>query len=87
MKSIIKNWNYKKHALTVGTIYSAIAVTGNVLMHKKRRMSDASFDPVDYCRNMPKKQKIFNGLVVAFFLADMTLGYCAVKYVDKKLND
>ena len=87
MIKLLKNWNYKKHAVLVGSLYTGIAATGNALLHKSRRMSDESINPVDYCRNMPKKQKIFNGLVAAFFVADMTVGYCLVRRLGKKLAD
>lgn len=87
MIKLLKNWNYKKHALAVVTVYSGIAVAGNALLHKRRRMNDESINPVDYCRNMPKKQKVFNGLVASFFLADMTLGYFLVKSLGKKLAE
>lgn len=87
MIKLLKNWNYKKHAFLVAGLYSGIALTGNALLHKSRRMSDESINPVDYCRNMPKKQKFFNGLVAAFFMADMTVGYCLMRNLRKKLAD
>lgn len=87
MVKLLKNWNYKKHAVTVGSLYTGISLVGNALMHKRRRMSDENLNPVDYFSNMPKKQKVFNGLVAAFFLADMTVGYCMVKSLRKKLAE
>lgn len=50
-----------------------------------KEVPELARDAADVMKELPKEQKIFNGVLAACFLVDMTVGYFVVKAVEKRL--
>lgn len=81
MRNFVKNWDFKKHVAAETMFYTSIAMIGNAFF--KKPAETKSNCPMTVCRNMPKKQRIFNGILFGCFLIDMTAGYCLLKKLKK----
>lgn len=88
MKKRMRNWNYGKHACLFGGLYLAALAAGNFMLgtHKALNREScreiaASRCPVKCIGLLSKKQKMFNGVLSACFLFDMTATYGLIKMV------
>jgi sensor histidine kinase regulating citrate/malate metabolism len=86
MVRFLENWNYKKHAVAVSGFYLGIAVLGNALLGKKIPKDEKSLNPVNICRHMTMKQRIFNGIVTGMYTIDMSLTYCIINHFKKQFK-
>ncbi len=86
MVRFLENWNYKKHALTVSSFYLGIAVIGNALLGKKVPKDEKSLSPINICRQMTVKQRVFNGIITGLFTIDMSLTYCIINHYKKQFK-
>lgn len=86
MRKFLENWNYKKHALAVSSLYFGIAVIGNSFLGKKLSKDEKSLNPVAMCKQMTKKQWIFNGIVTGLYSIDMSLTYCIINHFKKQFK-
>ncbi len=83
MKNFIKNWDLKKHIAAETMFYASMALVGNALLASGEKDDSKGFCPVETCRNMPKKQKIFNCALLSCFAVDLVGGYCLLKGLKK----
>ena len=83
MKNFIRNWDLKKHIAAETMFYTSIALVGNALLGSSEKRIDRKSCPVEACRNMPKKQKIFNCALLGCFAVDLIGGYCLIKGLRK----
>jgi len=83
MKNFIRNWDMKKHIATVTMFYSSVALVGNAFFKKNDLKISKHNCPMDVCKNIPKKQKIFNGILLGCFVVDLAGSYCLLKGLKK----
>lgn len=83
MKTFIKNWNFKKHIVAESMFYTSVAIIGNAFFKKPEKKDDVRDCPIVTCKNMPKKQKIFNCSLLSCFAVDLVAGYCLLKGLKK----
>lgn len=81
MKDFLNNWNYKKHVVTCILAYGAIGIVGNSFFKKE------CTDVKKCILEMPKGQKIFNGILAGCLALDLTVSVPALKYIRSKLED
>ncbi|MDF2655111.1 MAG: hypothetical protein K0R19_1585 [Bacillota bacterium] len=86
MRRFLENWNYKKHAVAVSSLYLGIAVIGNAFLGKKVSKDEKSLNPVNISRQLTKKQWIFNGILTGFYSIDMSLTYCVLNHFKKQFK-
>ena len=84
MRNFLMNWNYKKHAVAMSSLYLGLAVIGNAIFGKRVPADEKSGNPAVVCRQMTNKQHIFNGLMSIGFALDMTLGYFILDHHKKQ---
>lgn len=85
MKNFIRNWDMKRQIAAVTMFYSLVALIGNSFFKKNNLNLKISKHncPVGVCKNIPKKQKIFNGIVLGCFVVDLAGSYCLLKGLKK----
>lgn len=86
MRRFLENWNYKKHAVAVSSLYLGIAVIGNAFLGKKVSKDEKSLNPVNISRQLTKKQWIFNGILTGLYSIDMSLTYCVLNHFKKQFK-
>jgi len=86
MRKFLENWNYKKHAVAVSSIYLGVALIGNAFFGKKVPKDEKSLNPVNVCKHMTTKQWIFNGIVTGLYSIDMSLTYCVINHFKKQFK-
>ena len=86
VKRFLENWNYKKHAVSVSCFYLGIAMVGNAFLGRKVPKDEKSLNPVNVCRQMTKKQWIFNGVLTGMYSIDMSLAYCLIDHYKKQFK-
>lgn len=79
MKTFVKNWNFKKHIAAESMFYASVALIGNAFFKKPEKIEGVRDCPLLACKNMPKKQKIFNCSLLSCFAIDLLAGYCLLK--------
>ncbi len=84
MSKLIQNWTYPKHAAAVTGLYLAIAMTGNALLGKKIPEDEKSLCPTEICRQMTKKQRIFNAIISGCYAMDMSVTYLVINHFRKQ---
>jgi hypothetical protein len=91
MNKFIQNWTYGKHALTVLCSYIAIATVGNAIITKDvpkdERFCCSIKDCKEIpkcCKEMPKKQKVFNAIVAGCCTFDMSVTYLVINHFKKQ---
>lgn len=84
MRNFLMNWNYKKHAASVSSIYAGIAILGNAVLGKPVPKDERSSCPVIVCRQMTNKQHIFNGILAVCYALDMTLTFFLLDHKKKQ---
>lgn len=87
MRNFIDNWNLKKHIAAETMFYSSIGLVGNAFFKKQDVKNDKKSCPIEACSNMPKKQKMFNSVLLGCFAFDLLAGYCLLKGLKKLLNN
>ncbi len=83
MKNFIKNWSYPKHVATEAMLYTSMALIGNAFFGKGAEPGEKTLCPAKAYKDMPKRQKCFNHIVVGCFIADITAGYFLLKGLKK----
>lgn len=83
MNNLLKNWNYKKHALTVSSFYLGIATLGNLLFLKRNTEQKKLICSKKACKDQHKKKLVFNGVIAAMYGVDMTVAYLCIKKLQK----
>lgn len=86
MRKFLENWNYKKHAVAVSSFYLGIALIGNSFLGKKIPKDEKSLNPINACRQMTKKQWVFNGIITGLYSIDMSLTYCIINHFKKQFK-
>ena len=86
MRKFLENWNYKKHAIAVSSLYLGIAVIGNAFFGKKISKDEKSLNPINISRHMTKKQWIFDGILTSLYSIDMSLTYCIINHYKKQFK-
>lgn len=86
MRKFLENWNYKKHAVAVTSLYIGVAVIGNALLGKKVLKDEKSLNPMDLCKQMTTKQWVFNGILTGLYSVDMSLTYCIINHFKKQFK-
>ncbi len=86
MKNCLLNWNFKKQLIAEIICYGGVAAAGNAFLGKKQRMLRKTKNPKKIIQRMPKKQKIFNGVLFGCFAVDVTASYFLLKYLKEKLG-
>lgn len=84
MKQFLLNWNYKKQFITEVLGYGCIALVGNSLLGKKEDPEANTKNPVKLVQQMPKMQKVFNGVLLGTMAVDMTASFLMLKWLKKK---
>lgn len=84
MKQFLLNWNYKKQFITEVLGYGYIALVGNSLLGNKDNSEEKTKNPVKLVQRMPKKQKIFNGVLLTTMAVDMMASFLMLKWLKKK---
>lgn len=85
MRNFFQNWSYPKHAATVTCFYLGGAILVNTLFGKKVPKDEKSLKPTVVCKQMTKRQWIFNGILAAGYTFDMTATFAIIKKIRKKL--
>ena len=83
MRNFIKNWNYKKHIAAEVMCYTSIALIGNAFFSKRSGRDEKSSCLIKTYKDMPKKQKCFNHILLGCFAVDMTASYFLLKVLKK----
>lgn len=86
MRKFLENWNYKKHAVAVSSLYLGIAVIGNAFLGKKVSKDEKSINPIHICKQLTTKQWIFNGVLTGLYSLDMSLTYCILSHFKKQFK-
>lgn len=86
MRKFLENWNYKKHAVAVSSLYLGIAVIGNAFLGKKVPKDEKTLNPIHISKQLTKKQWIFNGILTGLYSIDMSLTYCLLKHLRKQFK-
>mgnify|MGYP000966767045 CR=1 FL=1 len=86
MRRFLENWNYKKHAAAVTSLYLSIAVAGNAFFGKKVPKDEKSLNPINVSRHMTAKQWVFNGILTGLYCIDMSLTYCVINHFKKQFK-
>lgn len=84
MRNFLQSWNYKKHATAVTGIYLGLSVIGNAFLGKKVPEDEKSLFPLTVCKQMTKKQWVFNGILTGMYSLDMSLGYILLNHMKKQ---
>jgi len=84
MRNFLQNWNYKKHAAAVTGTYLVLAIVGNTFLGKKVPEDEKSLCPKTVCKQMTKKQWIFNGVLTGFYSIDMSVTYLVLNHFKKQ---
>jgi hypothetical protein len=84
MRNFLQNWYYKKHATAVTGIYLGVSIIGNAVLGKKVPEDEKSLCPVNICKQMTKKQWLFNGLAIGCYSLDMSLSYIILNHFKKQ---
>lgn len=84
MRNFLMNWNYKKHATTVSSIYLGTAIFGNALLGKRVPADEKAICPVTLCKQMTNKQHIFNGVLTICYAIDMTITFFLLDHWKKQ---
>jgi hypothetical protein len=84
MSNFIQNWTYPKHAFAVTSLYFGLAVVGNACLGKRVPEDEKSLCPTDICRNMTKKQIIFNAILSGCYSFDMSVTYLVLNHFKKQ---
>ncbi len=83
MKNFIKNWTYQKHIVAETLCYASIALVGNAFFSRIPVKSEKSCCPAEAFKNMPKKQKTFNCMLISCMVVDYTASYFILKGLKK----
>ncbi|MGI6728011.1 MAG: hypothetical protein ACOX4P_05570 [Anaerovoracaceae bacterium] len=86
MKNFLLNWNYKKQLAAEVMGYGCIAMIGNAWLGKKSTEKEKTLCPQKAIKQMPKKQKCFNGLLISCFITDVTASYFLLRYLQNKIR-
>jgi len=86
MSKFIQNWTYPKHAAAVSGLYTAILMIGNSILGKKIPEDEKSMCPLEICRQMTTRQKIFNGIACGCFAFDMSVTYLILRHFKKQFK-
>jgi len=84
MSRFVQNWTYPKHAATVSGLYLGLSLAGNAFLGKKIPEDEKSLHPGEICRNMTKKQKVFNLILCGCYAVDMSVTYLVIKHFKKQ---
>lgn len=84
MRNFLQNWNYKKHAAAVTGTYFVLAIVGNALFGKKVPEDEKTLNPAVVCKQITKKQWIFNGVLTGLYSIDMSLTYIILNHFKKQ---
>ena len=80
MSKFVQNWTYPKHVMAVTGLYMAAAIIGNTLLGKKVPEDEKSLCPMEVCRQMTRKQWIFNGILSGCYTFDMSVTYLILNH-------
>lgn len=86
MVRFLENWDYKKHAAAISGFYLGIAIIGNAFLGRKVPNDEKSLNPVNICRHMTMKQRVFNGIITGLYSIDMSLTYCIINHFKKQFK-
>jgi hypothetical protein len=86
MRKFLENWNYKKHAVAVTSFYIGVAMIGNAFLGKKVPKDEKSLNPINVCKQLTTKQRIFNGILTGLYSIDMSLTYCIINHYKKQFK-
>ncbi|GAB1475430.1 hypothetical protein MASR2M70_02620 [Bacillota bacterium] len=86
MKTFIRNWDIKQHIAAAAMFYSSIALVGNAFFKKKDVKTTGCNCLVDVCKSMPKKQKIYNSVLLSCFIADVVVSCCMLRSLKKMID-
>jgi hypothetical protein len=86
MSKFLQNWTYDKHAILVTSAYIGIATLGNALLGKRIPEDEKSLSPIQICKSMTKKQRVFNGIVCGCFAFDMSITYLVINHFKKQFK-
>lgn len=84
MRNFLMNWNYKKHAVSVSSIFFGLFILGNSFFGKPVPKDEKSYCPMTLCKQMTNKQHVFNGMLAVAYALKMTLGFFVVDHWKKQ---
>ncbi len=84
MRKFLENWNYKKHAVAVTSMYLGISIFGNAMLGKKVPKDEKTLNPISICKQLTTKQWIFNGVLTGLYSIDMSLTYYILNHFKKQ---
>ncbi|MGI6751687.1 MAG: hypothetical protein ACOX4U_03600 [Anaerovoracaceae bacterium] len=79
MKTFINNWDLKRHIAAETMFYTSLGIIGNAFFKKNEESEEKNSCIIGKCSAMPRKQKMFNGILLSCFTLDLVAGYCLLK--------
>ena len=86
MSRFLQNWTYPKHAVACTGLYLGFHIMGNALLGKKIPEDEKSLNPIEICKHMTKKQKVFNVALCCFYAFDMSVTYQVINHFKKQFK-
>ncbi|MEG1929708.1 MAG: hypothetical protein RR131_01085 [Anaerovorax sp.] len=83
-KKFLQNWSYPKHATAVSGLYLGMATLGNAFLGKEVPADEKSLCPANICKQMTKKQWVFNGILTGLYAVDMSATYLILRHYKKQ---
>lgn len=85
MEKFLRNWTYTKHALATSGFYLSTAVLVNSVLSRTASVKEDTRNPIAVYANMPKKQKVFNGILATCYVVDMSATYLILNHFRKRI--